>query len=305
MDALGEAADRGRSRFHRHAGDAFEEGRREHHVGLAPGHVQQVRAQHAQQQFEQAAEQQADGEHPEGGDGLVGHHAVVGLHDEQRHQHTQQVDHQAGDQCIGVQPARQLEGVAEPRFDPRQQRLAGGFQFVARASEQRLAAVLLGQFVDVHPLFAAVGLAGQDQRCAILAPLPQHGAATVAQQQEYRQVERGDAFQLAAQQASLQAGAGCRARQQIGAEALLRQRQAGAETGVADRAAVQAAENQQAVEQRVVMAQAGIAGGRSATFLENHRHSTAPGAPRNPAGFRLLPVAAPDRRLLHPGSFFY
>ncbi|MCY1501967.1 hypothetical protein D9M68_360560 [compost metagenome] len=248
VDALGEAADRGRARLHGHAGDALEQRRREHHVGLLAGEVEQVRAQHAQQQFEQAAEQQAGGEHPEGRHGLVGHHAVVGLHDEQRHQQAEQVDHQAGDQRVGVQPARQLEGVAEPGLDPRQQRLARRLQFMPGAGEQRLAGVLLGQFVGFHPLLAALGLAGQDQRRAVLAPAAQHGAAAIAQEQQHWQVERGNALQLAAQHPPLQSGAGRRAGQQLGGEALFGQRQAAGEAGAAGVAAMQAAEDQQPVE---------------------------------------------------------
>ncbi len=119
MDALREAAHGGWPRLHRHAGDALEQGSREHHVGLLAGGVEQVRAQDFQQQLEAGTDQQTDGQHPERGGGLVGHHAVVGLHHEQRHHQPQQVDQQAGQYGIGIEPARQLEGVAEPGLDAR------------------------------------------------------------------------------------------------------------------------------------------------------------------------------------------
>ncbi|MNH97105.1 hypothetical protein D3C73_497970 [compost metagenome] len=66
VNALGKAADGRRPRFHRHAGDAFKQSRREDHVGLLAGSVQQVRAHHPQHQFETGADQQADGQHPQG-----------------------------------------------------------------------------------------------------------------------------------------------------------------------------------------------------------------------------------------------
>ncbi|MNJ01288.1 hypothetical protein D3C81_1092440 [compost metagenome] len=58
------------------------------------------------------------------------------------------------------------------------------------AGEQRFAAIGLGQFLAADPLFATFRLAGQDQRLAVIAPAPQHGAAALFEQQQYRQVER-------------------------------------------------------------------------------------------------------------------
>ncbi|MNE43029.1 hypothetical protein D3C81_1092430 [compost metagenome] len=105
MDALRKTTDGGRAGFHRHAGDALEQCCRKNQVSLFPGLIQQVGAHHAQNQFEQGADQQADHQHPEGRDGLVGHDPVVGLHDEQRHHQAEQVDQQTGQQRIAVKPA--------------------------------------------------------------------------------------------------------------------------------------------------------------------------------------------------------
>ncbi|MNZ81425.1 hypothetical protein D3C78_1000910 [compost metagenome] len=190
MDALREAADAGGPGLHHHPGDAFEQGGGEHHIGLLAGDVEQAKAQDAQQQFEQGADQQADGQHPQGGERLVGYHAVVGLHDEQRHHQAEQVDQQAGEQGVGVQPARQLEGVAKPRLDAGDQRRAQLLQLVARAGKQCLAGVFAGQLLALHPLFATGRFAGQDQRAALFVPATQHGTAPVLEQQQYRQVER-------------------------------------------------------------------------------------------------------------------
>jgi hypothetical protein len=58
MNALGKTTDGRRPRFHRHAGDAFEQGRRQDHIGFLAGGVQQMGAHHPQHQFETGADQQ-------------------------------------------------------------------------------------------------------------------------------------------------------------------------------------------------------------------------------------------------------
>jgi hypothetical protein len=68
-------------------------------------------------------------------------------------------------------------------MNPWHQRRAQVFQFVARTGEQCLAAVVLGEFFAADPLLAAIGFAGQDQRLAVVAETPQHGGATVLEQQ--------------------------------------------------------------------------------------------------------------------------
>ncbi len=215
-------------------------------------------AHHPQYQLERRADQQADHQYPQGRGGLVRHHAVVGLHHEQRHHQAQQVDQQTGENCIAVQPARQLQGVAKPRLDSWHQRRAQVFDFVPWPGKQGLAAVGRVELFAADPLFAAFGFAGQDQRLAILAPAPQHRAAAFVEQQQHWQVQRRDGLQVPAQYPRLQAGPGRGPWQQVQAQALLRQGQAGAQAATADAAAVQLAEDQQAVEQRVIKALARV-----------------------------------------------
>jgi len=81
-----------------------------------------VGADHAQHQLEGGADEQASDQHPQGRQRLVGDHAVVSLHHEQRHHQAEQVDQQAGQQGVAIQPTGMAQGVAEPGVDPRQQR---------------------------------------------------------------------------------------------------------------------------------------------------------------------------------------
>ncbi|MNL17724.1 hypothetical protein D3C87_1388340 [compost metagenome] len=107
---------------------------------------------------------------------------------------------------------------------------------------------MLGEFFAADPLLAAIGFAGQDQRFAVVAEAPQYGGAAVVEQQQDRQIERRDVFQLAAQNPCLQPGPGGGAGQQVQTQALLVQRQAGTQAGATDRRAMQFAEDQQTVE---------------------------------------------------------
>src|SRR3546814_7152086 len=78
----------------------------------------------------------ADRQHPQGGFGLVRHHAIVNVHHEQRRSHGDDVDQQAGGDGVGVQPTRPLEGVAKPRTRPRDERAVVHVEFVLRRSEE-------------------------------------------------------------------------------------------------------------------------------------------------------------------------
>ncbi|MNZ41307.1 hypothetical protein D3C78_588550 [compost metagenome] len=113
--------------------------------------------------------------------------------------------------------------------------------------EQSVTCVGLFQRLALYPLFAALSLAGQDQRPAIFAPALQHGAAAVVEQQQHRQVERRNGRQLTLQHTALQTGTRRSAWQQIRTQALLEQWQPTAQAGAAGRPTVQAAQNQQAI----------------------------------------------------------
>ncbi|MND61472.1 hypothetical protein D3C80_527320 [compost metagenome] len=102
------------------------------------------------------------------------------------------------------------------------------------AGEQRFAAVGFKQFFATDPLLSTFSFTGQDQRLTVIAPTPQYRAAAFLEQQQYRQVELGDCCQFPAQYACLQTGAGSGPWQQVEAQALLGQGQAGTQAGAAD-----------------------------------------------------------------------
>ncbi|MNH97106.1 hypothetical protein D3C73_497980 [compost metagenome] len=122
-------------------------------------------------------------------------------------------------------------------------------------------------------MFAAVGFAGQDQHLAVLAITTQHSRAAVVEQQQHGQVERGDVFEVAAQQARLQTGPGRCTGQQVQAQALVCHGEPGTEAGATDRRAVEFAEDQQTVQKRVIEAQAridtGVAGFHAGQFYRS------------------------------------
>src|SRR3546814_8118377 len=59
--------------------------------------VQAQAAQHLEDQVEYIGASDADRQHPQGGFGLVRHHAIVNVHHEQRRSHGDDVDQQAGE----------------------------------------------------------------------------------------------------------------------------------------------------------------------------------------------------------------
>ncbi|CRM22572.1 hypothetical protein [Pseudomonas sp. 25 R 14] len=127
-----------------------------------------------------------------------------------------------------------------------------------RPCEQCLAAVGRVEFCAADPLLAALGFAGQDQRLAILAPTPQDRTTPLLEQQQHGQVQCRNRPQFPTQNPRLQAGPGRCTWQQVQAQALLCQGQPGAQAGAADSATVQLAQDQQAVEQRVIKALARV-----------------------------------------------
>ncbi|MNC41461.1 hypothetical protein D3C75_902300 [compost metagenome] len=109
---------------------------------------------------------------------------------------------------------------------------------------------------DMH--LAAIALAEQQPRGVVIFPTEQYRAATVLEQQHRRHGDARDLLQLALQQTPLQTGTGRRTRQQLRAQALGRQRQAGGQHRPAGGLLVQHAEGQQAVQQRIIVLTAWI-----------------------------------------------
>ena len=95
---VGERAGAGRPRRHAQAQHLLEDPAGEPDVGHPPGAVDEIAAQVAQQEVEQEDGQHADREHPERLDGVVRHHPVVDVHDEQRRRQREQVDQDRGEQ---------------------------------------------------------------------------------------------------------------------------------------------------------------------------------------------------------------
>ncbi|MNF49491.1 hypothetical protein D3C84_307630 [compost metagenome] len=244
VNALREAADPRRAELHGHAGDTLEQRGGNDQVGLLAGQIQAQAAQGLEQQVEQKGAGHAERQHPQGRGRLVGHHAVVDIHHEQRDDQADQVDHQAGGHGIDIQPARALEGIAEPGSCARDQLALAEFEPVLRLGEECLAAVVLGEQLGADAHFAALALAEHDPRLALFVPAEQQGAAAVTQQQQGRQGNGRDLLQRSAQPASLQPAAGRGTRQQLGGQTLLGQRQAAGEHGPAGRLLVQDAQRQ-------------------------------------------------------------
>ncbi|MNF84476.1 hypothetical protein D3C84_668390 [compost metagenome] len=72
-----------------------------------------------------------------------------------------------------------------------------------RTGKQGLSGVMFLQLFRADPLFSAVSFAGQNQHPTVLSITTQDGRAAIVEQQHHGQVERGDVFKIAAQQARL------------------------------------------------------------------------------------------------------
>ncbi|MNT48810.1 hypothetical protein D3C72_1856120 [compost metagenome] len=67
-----------------------------------------------------------------------------------------------------------------------------------RPGKERLPAVALGQLFARNALFTAVCFARQNQCLIVVQPLAQNCAASVLEQEQYRQVKGGNGRQIAA-----------------------------------------------------------------------------------------------------------
>ncbi len=208
MDVLGETADPRRAVLHRHADDPLEQRGRDDQVGFFAGQVQAQTAQALEDQVEDVGDENTGGQHPQGGGGLVRHHAVVDVHHEQRRGHGNQVDQETGSDGIGVEPARTLEGVAKPRTGPRDQGAVADVEFVLGLGKKHFTDVIIGQGLTLDDGFTAIAFAEQHLGLVFTLPAEQHGTPAVLEQQQRRHGNRGDRIELALQQPALQAGTG-------------------------------------------------------------------------------------------------
>ena len=102
---VGERAGRNRPGRHLQAHHLGEHGAGELDVGDPAGGVDEIAAQHLEQEIEAEHDQHAAGEHPQGLDRVVRHDAVVDVHDEQRARQREQVDQHRGQRRPRRRPA--------------------------------------------------------------------------------------------------------------------------------------------------------------------------------------------------------
>ena len=153
------------------------------------GAVHHVRARGAQDHVEDDHQSDAQGQHPERLDGVVGHHAVIDVHGEQRHRHGEDVDQQRGDQRVAVQPPVFHDGGPEPMALAHLGYFGrAGVEAELRPHEAHQAGVLQRQFLGAHFHRAAAQFGMADQVLAAFLLEQQAGALALQQQDGGQQV---------------------------------------------------------------------------------------------------------------------
>ncbi|MNT10696.1 hypothetical protein D3C72_1455390 [compost metagenome] len=212
----------------------------------------------AQNHVEDHHQRDADGQHPQRFDGVVGHHAVVHVHGEKRHRHGEDVDQQGRDQRVAVQAAVFHDGGPEPMAlahlgDFRR----AGVEAELRAHEADQAAVLRGEFVGVHFDGAAAQFGVADDELAAI-PFQQQAGAFAFQQQDGGQQVLGNLVQRALDHARGKLRPRSGAGQQGGCQTVLFQGKARRQSLRGGRDPMQPGNFNQAVEQGVVVRGAGV-----------------------------------------------
>ena len=221
------------------------------HVDARAGLVDEAAAQLAHQQVAAHDQQHADGQRPQRLDRGVGHHAVVDVHREHREREREHVDQRGGpqdvlvDEALGQQRAPEpvaLDGLGRwPRCACRSGNAA------ARTAPGRCGAPPARR----RPAARCPGPSRAAARgCGRLAA-QQHAGLVALEQQQHGQRGGVDVGQRGALQLGGHAGAGGRAFGQVERQAAVHQRQAGRQRGARGVLAVQAADLQEAVEQRI------------------------------------------------------
>ena len=89
---------------------------RKDHIGVATRHIHKVTTQVAQQEIEKIGDKNAYGEHPQRIGRIVGHHAVIDVHDEQRADDTDEVDDHAGEGHMPIDGHVVQKDIPKPTF---------------------------------------------------------------------------------------------------------------------------------------------------------------------------------------------
>ncbi len=223
------------------------------HVHPAAGQVEEITPHRAQRHIRHQHDHHAARQHPQRLDGVVGDHAVVHVHGEQRQCDGEQVDHERRQHHIAIEQL--VLGQRPPEPVPLLD-LAdfGGARIEAElgAGENGEAGIAGSQFIARQQ---GLGLAqfGEDQARGLAVPSPaQQYAGLVVVEQQYRRKEGGiQPVQRLADDIAGEAGALGRAPEQRRGQAVVDQRQAIDGTLAAQRAAVRMHHHEQAFEQGV------------------------------------------------------
>ena len=167
---VGEGAGRDRAGRHLQAHHLGEHGAGQLDVGDPAGGVDEIAAQHLEQEVEAEHDQHAAGEHPQGLDRVVRHDAVVDVHDEQRARQREQVDQHRGHGDLAIDRPLTQDDAPEPVPATTGTRLGGttGGQEL-RPGEQGVACIACRQLGTGHRHRPQAGLRAGSP-CTSLAP---------------------------------------------------------------------------------------------------------------------------------------
>jgi hypothetical protein len=279
----GEGAGRGWALLHAHAQHALHDEGRQLDVGAAAGQVHEAAAHDLEHQVTEHDDGDTGREHPQGVESLVGHHAVIDVHHEQRHGDREQIGQERRQQHVAVQAPVFGDHAPEPvlaahRLDHWGARVVAG----ARPGVEGAATVAgldlrrgqiehrLAQLGENHAHAGAVG-----------AALEQHTGRLPIEQQHRRQqlgAQFGDGLthQLAAQASAVRGALEQRRRQPP-----VWGRQAGQGAVARQRLPVQARQHDQAVQQVVALRRCRLLWQRQGGVW-GHFHSVRAWAHRHP-----------------------
>ena len=260
----GERANRFRPLVHFQIQCLRKQDRRHDDVAFLAGDFEQVIAHETHRGVEQIHHQNAGGEHPQRSDGVIRHHLVVNIHGEQRGGENEQIDHHRGQRDADEDFFRTRQRAPEPVAFMLVENLVLFLLFAEFALEQKgVADIFLLQSIQIQPFFAFAHLRKDDFGPFIFSiDRFEYAGVAVFQNQNTGQQQAGNLQQLPMDQTTGESGAIGDARKQplgfVDAEQLWPAR-AGLDRQTGDQrihthgAAMNARENNQALQQWIVM----------------------------------------------------
>jgi hypothetical protein len=94
----------------------LEDAARQQNVGVLAGVVHEIASRHPQDEVEAVDDEDAGRQHPKRLDRVVGHDAVIDVHEKQRCRQRKQIDHQRGDDGMRIDRPEPRERAPEPGF---------------------------------------------------------------------------------------------------------------------------------------------------------------------------------------------